>query len=117
MLEKLKQDPRLRECTTIYISGGISGRNFAEADLHFSDAAVLLESLGKRVKNPMNNPVRGSWEGYMKDAIPQLCSCDAIYLLTGWTESRGAREEFYIAELLKMPVFYEEDYITQPPTK
>ena len=38
-----------------------------------------------------------SWLGYMRLAVRQLATCDAVYLLPGWSQSRGACIEHQLA--------------------
>lgn len=56
--------------------------------------AVARESEGSRV----------SWEAAMKRSIFRMLSCDAVYLLPGWTRSRGARLEVFLAGELGIPI-------------
>jgi Domain of unknown function (DUF4406) len=53
-----------------------------------------------------------SWIHYMKLDIAELMACDAIYLLPGWEESRGARLEVHIARELGYQVIID-DFFTQ----
>ena len=94
--------------TTIYIAGpmtGIENFNFPA----FNKAAKFLRSKGFGVVNPAEiAPVTGmSWRWYMQQDIPQLVKCDAIYLLPGWRQSKGATLEHHIAQELGMTIIYE----------
>lgn len=40
--------------------------------------------------------------------LKELMDCDAILLLKGWKESRGARLEAYIASQLKIKIYEEK---------
>ncbi|MCU4119329.1 DUF4406 domain-containing protein [Variovorax sp. N23] len=84
--------------TRIYVAGKMTG----EPDLNypeFNRVAASLRQLGYTVENPAENPAPacGSWEGYMRMAIAQLVRCDEIHLLRGWSTSRGACMERWIA--------------------
>jgi hypothetical protein len=46
---------------------------------------------------------------FMQRDIEALSNCDAIYMLKGWEDSKGARVEKAYAEYLDLHVFYEED--------
>lgn len=46
------------------------------------------------------------WTQYLREDIVELLTCDAIALLPGWPESRGARLELSIALQLEMPVWF-----------
>lgn len=70
----------------------------------FFEAQRLLESVGYQVLNPARREVvKGkTWEAYMKEALIDLCSADAVALLPNWTTSRGATMEVEIANVLMM---------------
>lgn len=63
----------------------------------FHAEAARLRALGYQVENPAENPPQDGWEDYMKQAIPQLLTCDLMALLPGWHESKGAMLEHHIA--------------------
>lgn len=89
----------------IYIAGPMSGLpefNYPA----FNRAAAMLRAQGHHVENPAENPAPacGSWAGYMRLALPQLCKCDAVYMLPGWRGSKGARVEHGLALDLGMEV-------------
>ncbi|HBO7587772.1 DUF4406 domain-containing protein [Pseudomonas aeruginosa] len=56
-------------------------------------------ALGYHVENPAENPAPacGTWAGYMRKALAQLVTCNAIALLPGWPSSRGANIERSLA--------------------
>mgnify|MGYP000045826871 CR=1 FL=1 len=89
----------------IYIAGPMSGLpnlNYPE----FNRVAAGLRKQGHHVENPAENPECDSWEGYMRLAIGQMVTCDAIYLLPGWEASRGAEIERNLAMKLDMEIRY-----------
>lgn len=75
----------------------------------FNAEAARLRALGFHVENPAENaaPSCGSWAGYMRLAIAQLVTCDAICLLPGWSASRGASIEHDLAVHLGLAVMYQ----------
>lgn len=90
----------------IYIAGpmtGLPGLNFRA----FHDTAAALRAEGHDAVNPaeINPDPKASWIACMKADIGQLVTCDAILLLPGWINSRGARLEFHIAVSLDLPVY------------
>lgn len=87
----------------IFVCGPMSGL----PDLNypaFNAAADRLRGLGHHVENPAENPqpACGSWKGYMRLSIAQLVTCDTVYLLPGYTMSKGAMLEVDIAMSLGM---------------
>lgn len=83
----------------IYIAGPMTGH----ADFNhpaFNAAAAKLRAIGYTVENPAENPEQPTWEHYMRLAVRQLASCEAVALLPGWEHSRGAKEEFRLAQVL-----------------
>lgn len=85
--------------TRIYIAGPMTGLpeyNYPA----FHAAAAKLRAIGYEVENPAENPEQPSWQHYMRLAVRQLASCDAVALLPGWEHSRGAKEEFRLAQVL-----------------
>lgn len=91
--------------TKIYLAGPMTGLpDFNYPAFHA--AAARLRALGHEVLNPAENPVPpcGTWAGYMRMALAQLVQCEAIALLPGWTESKGALIERWLAQVLGMEV-------------
>lgn len=80
----------------VYISGAITGTSdYME---RFEKAEEQLVNDGFIVVNPakVNGqlPVETTWEEYMKMSICMLDMCEAIYMLKGWKNSRGACIEY-----------------------
>lgn len=94
---------------TIYLSGRMSGLpdfNYPA----FNREAARLRSLGFEVLNPAENPEPpcGTWQGYMRMAVAQLVQCEAVALLPGWQNSRGACIEYWLAWTLGMDIVMAE---------
>lgn len=94
----------------VYISGKISGIE-NEAQKLFEKAEKELQSKEFEVVNPMklNHQHDKSWHSFMKEDIKALCDCDAIYMLSNWTNSKGAIIEHTIAIYLGLKVHYESE--------
>jgi hypothetical protein len=91
--------------TRIYIAGPMSGyenHNFPA----FWDAATLLRSQGFDVVSPaeINPNTSMEWGDCMRADIAALVTCDAVQLLPGWENSKGATLEHHIAERLLMKI-------------
>lgn len=98
----------------VYISGVISkSETLSEKEINanlqrFEDARLDLIAKGHDVFSPPyhipdnGRPSTGylGWVEYMRKDIAELLTCDAIYPLPGWEESRGARLEMHIAREL-----------------
>src|SRR5438105_1907316 len=87
----------------IYLAGPISGllkagEPLESIRLRFNTYAEALRTAGWAVVNPFDQHVAGvSWSDALRADILGLVGCDAIYLMRGWKESRGARLEAMIA--------------------
>ncbi len=70
------------------------------------------------IVNPVNFtkhlPSHTKWSTYMEVLIPLLKTCDAIYLLKGWENSRGSQIEKLFAEACGIDIGYESDRHTEP---
>ena len=93
----------------IYISGKISGLPVDEAKAAFNKAVNEIEALGHTPISPFDDWLgeSASWEEHMKHDIKIMLSCDAIYMLSNWEGSKGARIEWYIAQQINMKIMYE----------
>ena len=78
----------------------------------FHAAEAYLKRQGFRVVNPATFFPQGEpqrqWHFYMKKLLPLLVDCDFIYMLSGWSNSRGAKLEWHLAHELDIPVLYEQ---------
>ena len=96
----------------VYISGKITGTiDFMK---RFARAEEKLESRGYAVLNPAKAnsymPEDTTWDEYMKVSLTLLQMADAIYMLDGWEDSKGARQEYNTAvNPLRLKIMYESD--------
>ena len=92
-----------------YISGKITGIE-RDAPMIFEGAEIYLNQIGHEPVNPLNlnHQHDKSWHSYMREDIKALCDCDCIYMLSNWTDSKGAIIEHTIAMYLGLKVIYQE---------
>ena len=94
----------------VYIAGAIT--NDPDYKIKFDRAERLLRSEGHDVVNPAKNkPPEGkewTYRDYINAGFKQLMTCNAIYLIKGWTQSNGAYLERMYAWLVGMQILYQE---------
>ena len=91
----------------VYLSGAISSNANYERD--FSKAQKKLESQGYEVVNPCFLKTYLpflKWEDYMKIDLGLIDTCDSLYLIQGWTKSKGSRFELEYAKLHGKTIMY-----------
>ena len=100
----------------VYIAGPMSGYpDFNHAA--FNKKASELHRFGVNVLNPAEidgGSTDKPWEYYMRKAIALLVQADAVVVLDGWENSKGAKLELTIATALRIPVEYPTPI---PPTR
>lgn len=96
----------------VYISGKITGLPIDYARSRFSQAESLLSGIGLTPVNPFNNglEIDADWWEHMVRDIEMLSGCDAIFMLSGWDDSRGARIEYNIALETGISVLFENHF-------
>ena len=87
----------------IYISGPMTGLPDFNRPA-FNAKAAELRALGHEVVNPAELPEipGGTWADYMKVDIKLMLDCEAIWMLPGWVNSKGACLEVHIADDLDL---------------
>jgi len=94
-----------------YLAGPMSG--FPEHNFPlFHAETARLRALGYDIVNPAEintDAVAPDWAECLKRDIPQLCTCDGVIVLEGWSKSRGASLEVHIARQLGMRLAAAED--------
>lgn len=104
----------------VYLAGPMSGIKDYNYPA-FNCTASALRALSFDVENPAENPDPAckSWNGYLKTALRQMMTCDAVVLMPGWEKSRGANLEVDTARSVGIPVWPSigmllERHTTQP---
>ena len=90
----------------IYIAGPMAGLKNENRPV-FAEAAETLRSMGYVVLNPAVLPTGMPRERYMPICLAMLEQADAIYLLRGWEDSRGAAVEYLLAAYQGKEILYE----------
>jgi hypothetical protein len=117
--KKMKINKGLLTTDRIYISGPMSGMPNWNFDLFNKVDALLREQGYEHIFNPATlEGEEHDWVKCMKRDISIMCQNDvnAVVLLDGWTESKGATMEIYMARAFDMGTFiYNEDKNTIEP--
>jgi hypothetical protein len=95
----------------IYISGAVTGTDdYLE---RFAEAEIQLKAQGFEVINPaaVNAvlPRSTSYEQYMAVSRTLHRFCDCVFMLNGWENSRGAKQEFAWSVLDEKKIYFEKD--------
>lgn len=95
----------------VYISGPITGREREAVLYAFNDVRCFLEIMGFEVVLPIENklPADASHERHMRCDFGLLLSCDYIYLMEGWMESKGCVAEMFVAKSAGIKVLHNEE--------
>ena len=102
----------------VYIAGPMTGlpeNNYPA----FNAAEEALTAAGHAVLNPARNgTIVGSnaWQQYMRLSIAQVLQAEAVALLPGWVNSRGATLERRIAKALDLQIGPVERFLGGEPS-
>ena len=104
----------------VYISGKIGEEILSETTRQkFAKAESYLRDWGFEVFNPTTSGLGELAERRAKEKgtdfyteimnldLAELAWCDAIYMLTDWTDSPGAKREYAEASKLGLAIWYE----------
>lgn len=89
----------------VFISGKITGDS--DYKEKFAKAEKELSAQGYLVMNPGVFPEGFSWFEYMTITLSMLEVCNAIYMLDGWQDSRGANLEYLQAQHKGYTILYQ----------
>ena len=99
----------------IYIAGPMTGKPGLNAD-EFRKAAKFVEESSKGFSigfNPHNVASMLGWDEQTplstiaSTLLVDLASCDAIYMLRGWQDSKGATAEHAVAKWIGLEIIYQ----------
>lgn len=95
----------------IYISGRMTDDPQHEYKFNAAVEKLMKDYI---VVNPLDISIEvdgkinnAKYKDYLKADIEDLMECDAIYMLSGWEQSKGAKAEHSIAVALDMKIIYE----------
>lgn len=100
----------------VYISGAITQNpnyilDFTRAESKLKEAIKYGEYDFTSICNPAlvnaNLPKDFTHKDYMRVCFAMMDSCDSIYMLTGWENSKGAKLELIYAKKKGMSIYYE----------
>jgi hypothetical protein len=103
----------------VYICGKITGLPIEKAKQNFKNCEIHLMEDGYSVVNPIELPeheaiivdtnlsIEEQWYLHMKTDIKALMDCDGIFVMTNYTESKGATIEYELAMKLGLFGLYQ----------
>jgi hypothetical protein len=94
----------------VYLSGKITGLTEPEYTALFDKAADEVRALGFTPVNPVTLPHQHSktWSAYMRESLIEMLKCEAIYMMSGWQDSRGSVIENNICRLLDFEIIQQQ---------
>lgn len=90
----------------VFLSGAITDR-INTYQKYFNQAECLFEEIGIEVYNPSKIDIKTPWNTAMIKTIAELETCDFMYVLKNWENSKGVKIEIGKAKDLNIPVFYQ----------
>ena len=98
-----------------YISGKITGLPLDEVREKFGQAEKEVSKLGYVGVSPLNNGIDddAEWGDHIVEDIKMLNRCSAVYFLTNWQDSEGAKIEHTFARNAKKKMIYQKDGLTK----
>lgn len=102
----------------VFISGPMSGYEdfnypaFHQAADQLKDRYDIISPAHNQDGEPLQPPQPGQekpWDHYMRESLRKLMDAECIYMLPGWNQSRGARIEHHLAEVLNIDILNYAD--------
>jgi len=91
----------------VFISGAISGKHNYNR-LAFYEAEQDIIKQGHIAVSPAILPLGFEHDEYMHICYAIIDCCDAVYFLTGWSDSRGSQLEMDYAQNNGKRILYQE---------
>ena len=94
------------EQVKVYIAGKITGNPSYKQQ--FAEAEKKLREKGFTTMNPAVLPDGFEHQEYMRVCFSMIDVCDAVYFLSNWEDSKGARMEYNYAFGTNKDLMFEE---------
>lgn len=94
----------------IYISGAITNAPYYESYFRKAEKHLAADPTVDEIINPVKFHIPDDWDydQILQYDLRQLCQANAIYMLSNWRQSKGARAELATALLLGLHIYLQE---------
>ena len=110
-LEHLKElsniKKRIMGHSKIYISGKMNGDSNFSLKFDYAEKYCITSVDFTDIINPASLVRLPTWKESLKRDLKILNDCDAIFMIKGWEDSRGATLEHWYAKRLGLEIFYQ----------
>lgn len=105
------------ESDIVYIAGPMTGKTLFNYPAFYGFAGLIEKEYGCRVINPARQPNGLTYDEYLRRAVEDVKTANAILLLSGWESSKGARREFNLAAERNIRIVYESQIAEELKTR
>lgn len=102
----LDEIPMIRETDIVYIAGPMTGMPMFNYLAFYGAAGLIAKEFRCEVLNPARQPNGLAYDEYMRRAFDDLDRATVIVLLDGWSQSKGATNEFLRAHQRRIGILY-----------
>lgn len=88
---------------------GLPDHNRAE----FHHYAKLLRHQGHEVISPAESPEQTSYEDYLRWDLQAILEVDAVVVIPGFADSKGASIECMVAAAIGVPIYFAESFLDE----
>lgn len=103
----------------VYVSGKMKGLQKEDVIRNFNEAESFLRESGHEVVTPLPIYLASiedsskTYDDCLAEAIKLELPCDAVFMLSDWIDSKGARVEYAIAVEMKKEIIFQS-YVSTP---